>query len=89
MTPPSLQRYLYAYADPLLYVDLTGYAVYQVQKGDTLRGIATRNNVRPEDLITANRINGSVADPDKIYTGQRIWIPEVRQAGEQAITKDP
>src|SRR6185312_4672209 len=26
MTPPSLHRYLYAYANPLRYVDLTGYA---------------------------------------------------------------
>jgi len=26
LTPPSLHRYLYAYANPLRYVDLTGYA---------------------------------------------------------------
>jgi RHS repeat-associated protein len=31
-TPPSLHRYLYAYSNPTVYVDLTGYASYESWK---------------------------------------------------------
>jgi len=37
LTPPSLHRYLYANANPLLYVDLTGYAAFLTEKVSTLQ----------------------------------------------------
>jgi RHS repeat-associated protein len=33
-TPPSLHRYLYAYANPLRYLDLTGYKVTMTTEGE-------------------------------------------------------
>ena len=36
-TPPSLHKYLYAYANPTVYIDLTGYYSFQDFGDDTLR----------------------------------------------------
>ena len=81
-TPPSLDRYLYAYSNPLLFVDLSGYSAYRVREGDSLSEIARKNKVRLGDLISANRTAGVIQDPDQIAPGQEIWVPEVRQAGD-------
>ena len=47
------------------------YTEYVVKKGDTLSGIAKRYNTNYQALAQYNRI----ADPNKIYIGQQIKIP--------------
>lgn len=47
------------------------YTEYIVKNGDTLSGIAERYNTNYQSLAQYNRI----ADPNKIYVGQRIKIP--------------
>ena len=47
------------------------YKVYVVQKHDTLSGIASRHNTTYKALAQYNRI----ADPNRIYAGQKIKIP--------------
>ena len=84
-TPPSLGRYLYAYANPLLFVDLSGYSAYRVREGDSLSDIARKQNVRLGDLVTANQTAGVIRDPNQIAAGQEIWVPDVRQAGDVSI----
>lgn len=49
---------------------------YTVQKGDTLAGIAVRFGVRVWDIVTLNNI----ANPNLIYTGQRLAIPKTSSA---------
>uniref|UniRef100_A0A540VH94 LysM peptidoglycan-binding domain-containing protein n=2 Tax=Litorilinea aerophila TaxID=1204385 RepID=A0A540VH94_9CHLR len=46
-------------------------AVYVVQAGDTLGGIAQAHGLSLADLLAANRI----AAPDAIYVGQQLTIP--------------
>ncbi len=51
---------------------------YVVQKGDTLSGIAKEfygNGMKYPQLFEANR--EVIEDPDKIYPGQKIRIPEL------------
>ncbi|MBN1404466.1 MAG: LysM peptidoglycan-binding domain-containing protein [Opitutales bacterium] len=48
---------------------------YTIQKGDTLSGIARRNNASINDIINANRIS----DPTKLMPGQVIFIPQKTQ----------
>lgn len=45
---------------------------YTVQGGDTLSGIAQKNNARVQDIINANKI----ADPRSIRVGQTLFIPQ-------------
>lgn len=52
---------------------------YTVKKGDTLSGIASRYGVPLADIIKANNI----ANPDKIYVGQKIIIPGVSSSGSK------
>jgi nucleoid-associated protein YgaU len=50
---------------------------YVIQKGDTLYGIAQEmygNGMKYPELFEANR--EVIEDPDKIYPGQKIRIPE-------------
>lgn len=47
------------------------YTVYTVKKGDTLSGIAKRYNTTYQTLAQYNHI----ADPNRIYVGQKIKIP--------------
>ena len=47
------------------------YTEYVVKKGDTLSGIAKRYNTNYQALAQYNRI----ADPNRIYVGQKIRIP--------------
>ena len=47
------------------------YTVYTVKSGDTLSGIAKRYNTTYQALAQYNHI----ADPNKIYVGQQIKIP--------------
>ena len=47
------------------------YTEYIVKKGDTLSGIAKRYNTNYQALAQYNRI----ADPNRIYVGQKIRIP--------------
>lgn len=47
--------------------------VYTVQSGDTLDGIAERFHTTPSAIIAAN---AGITDPNVIYVGQAITIPE-------------
>lgn len=44
---------------------------YTVQAGDTLGGIARKNNAKLQDIINANKIG----DPTRIIAGQTLFIP--------------
>lgn len=54
--------------------------VYVVEAGDSLFTIASRYNVTIDDIVRAN----DLANPDSIFSGQRLTIPmQGRQAPEQ------
>jgi LysM repeat protein len=48
-----------------------GGGTYVVQRGDTLAGIAYRYGVSVTDIVRAN----GIANPNRIYPGQRLLIP--------------
>lgn len=50
--------------------DVSGGQTYTVQSGDTLSGIAAKHGTTYQDLAAKN----GIADPDRIYVGQRIKI---------------
>jgi hypothetical protein len=50
----------------------TGPNTYIVQPGDTLSWIAVRFRVSEEDLQALNHL----ADPESVYSGQRLLIPQ-------------
>lgn len=53
---------------------------YVVQAGDSLSLIATRFNITIDDIVRANNL----ANPDSIFSGQRLTIPlQGRQGAEQ------
>jgi LysM repeat protein len=60
-------------------------AIYIVQRGDTLQGIATRFNRSLADILEANP---AITNPRLIYTGQRITIPG-EEPGQRAINLAP
>ena len=47
---------------------------YVIQPGDTLSELAKRHNTTVPILATANLI----ADPNKIYAGRTIWLPDTK-----------
>ena len=49
----------------------TGGLWYTVQPGDTVYSIARRYSTTPQAIAAAN----SLADPNRIYVGQHLWIP--------------
>jgi spore coat assembly protein SafA len=57
-----------------------GQQQHTVQRGDTLSHIAKDRGVDMQDLIQANP---QIANPDRIYPGQVVNIPEARAATEQ------
>jgi len=61
--------------------------LYIVQKGDTLTKIAKRHGLTLRALLDAN----DIADPDKIYVGQKLRIPcaEPGVAGARAQGTSP
>lgn len=46
--------------------------VYVVQRGDTLSAIARRNNTTVAAIL---RLNPQIRNPNRLYVGQRIWLP--------------
>ncbi len=50
----------------------TSSGTYTIQKGDTLRKIATRINSTVSDILA---VNPQITDANKIYTGQVINLP--------------
>lgn len=58
--------------DPEPTKPTTAENVYIVKKGDTLSKIARDNKTTVAELV---RING-IKDPDKIITGQKIYLPQ-------------
>lgn len=81
--PPSLHRYLYAYANPLRYVDLTGYSSHEVH--GSVVGIQTRY----AGQYASNWHHGSVFTAMVGATGRRLttWVnlEDPRQAGESQV----
>lgn len=55
--------------------------VYTVKSGDTLSGIAERNRVGLNDVIKANP---QIKNPNMIFPGQQVTIPNGRQIGNLA-----
>jgi murein DD-endopeptidase MepM/ murein hydrolase activator NlpD len=53
--------------------------VHVVNRGDTLLGIARRNNVRAADLAKANNLDSS----SKLKLGQKLTVPGARSAAAQ------
>ena len=49
---------------------------YTIQQGDTLSELAKRHGTTVSVLATANMI----ANPDKIYAGREIWLPDPKVA---------
>ena len=47
-----------------------GWALYTVQRGDTLYGLATRHGTTPDQARQVNCLAG-----DKVYAGQQIYLP--------------
>ena len=65
--------------DPLALPDLRTEEIYYiVQWGDTLKSIAYRYNLQPQQIIAVNQI----VDPSLIYTGQQLLLP-APSLGEQ------
>lgn len=60
-------------------------AIYVVQRGDTLQGIASRFNRSLAEILEANP---AITNPRLIYTGQRITIPG-EEAGQRALNLTP
>ncbi len=61
---------------------------YEIQRGDTLNGIAKRYGVTVRDLIAVNEID----DPNRIYPGQKLIIPGYDQPappGEAEAAAEP
>ena len=48
---------------------------YKVERGDTLSSIAEQSGVSVEELLESNP---NIADPDKIYAGQEVDIPNFK-----------
>ncbi|MCC6167959.1 MAG: LysM peptidoglycan-binding domain-containing protein [Caldilineaceae bacterium] len=46
--------------------------VYVVQRGDTLSAIARRNQTTVAAILA---LNPQIRNPNRLYVGQRIWIP--------------
>ncbi len=46
--------------------------IYTIQKGDTLSGLAKRYNTTVNALVILN----GISDPDKIYAGETLLIPD-------------
>lgn len=58
-----------------------GASAYTVQQGDTLNSIAGRTGINVDDLIAANP---QIANPNVIYVGDQITLPNAGQYTVQA-----
>ncbi len=61
-------------------------STYTIQRGDTLSGIAKRNNT---DVDTLLRLNPYITNPNKIYTGKSLTLPDQQVVQTQASTPAP
>ena len=59
--------------------------VYVVQAGDSLLGVAARFGVTIDDLVQANNL----ANPDFVFSGQRLIIPAAGQTAAPNATPQP
>ncbi|WP_142289523.1 SafA/ExsA family spore coat assembly protein, partial [Gottfriedia luciferensis] len=50
--------------------------IHIVQKGDTLKSIAQKYNIDYEELV---KLNAQISNPDMIYPGMKIKVPEKRK----------
>lgn len=59
-------------------------ASYQIKSGDTLGGLA---NTYKTDVATLQKLNPTIADPNKIFAGQSLTIPDTQvPTGTQVTT---
>lgn len=77
--PPSLHRYLYAYANPLRYVDLTGYATSEANRGTTT--YSTGSSTYQRGGYTKTVTQGAGFDGD----GVTDWINAEDRIGTDSI----
>ncbi len=61
------------------------HTFYTVRAGDTLTGIAARFQTTVPRLVSLNHI----ADPDRIYTGERLQVPTAGGSGSRVYTVRP
>jgi|GEM_PF-2237654 len=61
-------------------------ASYIVEAGDTLSSIAIVHKTTVKELLA---LNPSIKDPDKIFAGQKITIPSVKEERDVAKVPDP
>ncbi len=86
-TPPSLHRFLYAYSNPLRYVDPTGY------QSESAEEIARRKQRSDQALarladLTGSSAAGDVAAGLPAAAGRALFKPEVyRQAVEELVAE--
>ncbi len=56
-----------------------GPAIYVIQPGDTLSGVAAQNGLTLDELL---RANPAITDPTRLQPGDQIVIPEKLEAAE-------
>ncbi len=58
---------------------IPGPAIYVIQPGDTLSGVAAQNGLTLDELL---RANPAITDPTRLRPGDQIVIPEKLEAAE-------
>jgi RHS repeat-associated protein len=83
-TPPSLHKYLYAYANPAVYLDLTGYASLPIPPNTPICDAACeRNKLPPEERQALDKADNA-ARQQELNTPRRNSYEVAReQAAEQ------
>ena len=73
------EPYAYAAGNPVIFFDPNGLEWVTVGEGQSLSDLAREYEVNLDWIIAAN----APKDPNIINAGQLLWIPEVRQEGDE------
>ncbi len=85
VSPTSYNTWLYAHANPIRYVDPTGYCIDQpdspqrciVEPGDRVWTIASDRGLNFEAVVVWNRtVYGNDWNPDQIWPGNTIYLED-------------